>query len=1080
MADLRDVPPEPEPAETPPATASPAAEPAGIRWRQLRKLGAQLFPTTSPYGKPTAFAGSTHYLAVGTYSADVLVFDYNQTLLLQLSARDATSEMLGAVTSVGISDDETHLVVGFGLGAVVLWEIKKGGAKLLSLVLPSEHGATHGDGLNKYATNASHLKGVPVIRCGVLKLAGTKTTVSVDASGVVIRHKFKRILVEYSTRSVRVLGDPARGRSILDCALAGNILALQTQDLLLVVALGASSVDNLCSVVLKIPRSRDSAASYGRIQHGCVALYPQAGLPLLLYSWNSDLKLLDLNSQSALAAYTHNPGVEHLAFLTRELAIVASGRQIHVLSFSENPGISDDGIVVSSGSPPIVQLQIHFHSIFILGSYDFQVGQLANWADQLLNLLNAGEPAKAIKLALNFYYTEGDLSIVGLPADRQAVISQALPDLVLTALRFSIQFDPEHLGELMPQALRAVVLINPELLDAIAELVEESESLHLFYTELATLVRDGLVHWLPPNVFRQLVITNPDSELFYKLDLSTLDLDLAFKLCKVYENALADVKIYLETCALHDYLSPLAGPRVFEYLKLVLTSRIYPTEEELQDADTAKRVLYTALFLQEHPLYADLMAKDEQQFFDMLTTAFEDSWLNENSEINRQIILSFLLVHVSLDSFYFCAFIAQNYSKYPQFLAASQSVTQKVLTTLCTSTADRDTAQLSILSLLSTYKPRDPAKLIAELREARYTTVLKHVLSRANKYAELAQIELDLQEPSLWETLGMMLVKNRAATHLFLQTHFDALLRFDSARLGKFVAQHAFDDLWVPNLEFMRSAFAELRESGGVLPPPAVRADFVNLLARESGPELISVLEHCFVGSRDVELPLVVDTLLETQHVDALTILLSRQGRHAEAMIYVRNHIRETDLSPADLNHYVELGANICREAGSTELWEQLLETLAARGLQDHVKYVTNTIAESSSSALPAIVRRMLDAKQDVGAVVRQGYVVLARKLAMWQSFWEIAERENLHELLDLIKAKKEGWIVSIDSECEVCGHKIVGLGIDAQQVYQDWEAAMKGDKTGDGLLLFRCMHAYHYGCLKRMAPVGLCIVCYP
>ena len=82
------------------------------------------------------------------------------------------------------------------------------------------------------------------------------------------------------------------------------------------------------------------------------------------------------------------------------------------------------------------------------------------------------------------------------------------------------------------------------------------------------------------------------------------------------------------------------------------------------------------------------------------------------------------------------------------------------------------------------------------------------------------------------------------------------------------------------------------------------------------------------------------------------------------------------------------------------------------------------------------------------------------------------------------IRKRREGWAIK-SYECEVCGKKIWGIGIE-NKIFDIWEKNRSLDGkmseiSDSGILVYSCGHGFHETCLKNMgqhAESYHCLLC--
>ncbi|TEB37657.1 lateendosome to vacuole transport-family protein [Coprinellus micaceus] len=201
--------------------------------------------------------------------------------------------------------------------------------------------------------------------------------------------------------------------------------------------------------------------------------------------------------------------------------------------------------------------------------------------------------------------------------------------------------------------------------------------------------------------------------------------------------------------------------KIYPYLSNVLSGLSYPSEQPLPDEEAfeAKKALYTFLFFGRssvwppgdggklvltadeeggleptYPYARQLLRFDAEAFLHSLDIAFEDAYMNDESQsVNRLIIVRILLEIIagghmeSEDVTLVNIFIARNVPKYPQFLQIAPTVLHNILTGLAEDPdfRTREDRQLAAEYLLSVYNPHDIGTVTALFEEAGFYRILR-------------------------------------------------------------------------------------------------------------------------------------------------------------------------------------------------------------------------------------------------------------------------------------------------------------------------------------------------------------------
>lgn len=302
---------------------------------------------------------------------------------------------------------------------------------------------------------------------------------------------------------------------------------------------------------------------------------------------------------------------------------------------------------------------------------------------------------------------------------------------------------------------------------------------------------------------------HPDlaERVIWHIDPACLDINQAIVLCQTYY--LYDALIYVYTRAMRDYVSPVVelldlirrvqqhrksrvepqgnldipdaalepivmnAYKIYPYLANILTGLTYPSEEplDLDEGFQAKKDVYTFLFFGHSSVwpvgeggrlvltadeeggveptypYARLLLRfDAESFLHSLDIAFEDAYLNDESQgVSRLVIVKILLDILSssclspLDVTFVHIFIARNVPKYPQFIQIAPSALHGILIGLADQSdpSTREDRQLAAEYLLSAYTPHDSDHILRLFEDAGFYRILRSWHHQERQWAPL-------------------------------------------------------------------------------------------------------------------------------------------------------------------------------------------------------------------------------------------------------------------------------------------------------------------------------------------------------
>ena len=543
-------------------------------------------------------------------------------------------------------------------------------------------------------------------------------------------------------------------------------------------------------------------------------------------------------------------------------------------------------------------------------------------------------------------------------------------------------------------------------------------------------------------------------------------------------------------------------------------------------------------------------------------------------------------------------FVARNYPKYSQFIILPGTTLLRVLEELCycKDEALKEECELAIHSLLSKYKPPDLDNLVSILYEVKYYSILQYVFRGEKRYAKLLAVSFDLYNScqtleegsklfdvlieSLNNTRSIDRSKERVAIDNLIVEHFTNLAELDCERFVSTVSRYSphlhdhifkLEDRKDLQYQYLRVLFDLVRANGTQrLPSLRARHLYISLLAeRMAGDAIRSLLNTILTGPNDVDLPSVVDALIGARCIDSLIVLLSRQGRVSEAMIYLLDHMLSLDEEYSNasdsleeledsMKRYTSIGVDLCHaveKAGTKievsgefhhsaeQIWIRLIDTLvdiskpSDSGKDDRIerrKLFKRQLLRMTLSALLDSSGHSVSSIQHDATIVRIFRSILTPESSKMRTIGsvrpllndlfsayryqhtmlsvteQLLDTDSYMSLLELVSERLKGWKVSRTGECEGCGRKVVGVGVDAEWLYKEWEEGRKrelgktltpkpAEKTkgkgrmsvanGNGvarteedgaLVVFKCGHTYHLGCLRRLGSMDKleCIIC--
>ncbi|KAG0687568.1 Vacuolar protein sorting-associated protein 8 [Pichia californica] len=661
---------------------------ATIQWMKLPQISEQVFTSTSKqeHGEATLITVSKEYIAIATSKCNILLFNYKQILLLNVKTSNVVPST--KITSMSLSIDSTYLVVGYSTGFINLWDLRKADP-IISLKPITIHELE----FNGNHHHIAHLEGSSIRR---ISFIGSRHTgfISSDESGMMIYHNGGRSLIGYSCRSKIIFGEYNLNsivtkqkdytNTILDFHLLPigshhsitdemSLVAIITPHAMVVLSLQPEIKTQIKSVKPKIFDQNLGMS-------GCVSWYPsitgkngkQENFPILAYAWSNIVNIIEIQpeylinnigeknikinvvrkrrvkanesiitlrwiSNRVLVGLTRS---QKLIFydcktliVLKEVDMIAK-QMVHISSFTGN----NIGLVEKDFSNSFCTLK---SNIFIFQHQNIVIGNLSNWADVLLDLLNKGRYIEALDEAKRQYQGGDDLSLIGLPDDnnsRHDLMKDYLIQIFKSSLKYIFTENSTSDNTVEDFKKTTFLFIQTclnikapfEMYDLIYEKLLENNAGNIFFEVLENFIFSSEIVTLSPEILRAMVIyyikeedTNTLEHMICLLDIQQLDIDLTVTLCKQYH--LNEALTYIWTTLLHDYFTPLieAVQRikrineekehlseyeiierkadisyVYPYISYTLTGRQYPTDKlfPYEYSTSAKLNIYYFLF----------------------------------------------------------------------------------------------------------------------------------------------------------------------------------------------------------------------------------------------------------------------------------------------------------------------------------------------------------------------------------------------------------------------------------------------------------------------------------------------------
>lgn len=827
-------------------------------------------------------------------------------------------------------------------------------------------------------------------------------------------------------------------------------------------------------------------------------------------------------------------------------------------------------------------------TLIILSENGVYFGSLPSWADVLAHLLTQNEYRTALAVALQYFLTEEDseIAVTGLPSRKGARQSLVRPYMIRILNELGRLFEedkqPSDQNDMLLLCIHTIGQLQSfgngdddysAILDVFYSGRQDDA---LFFNIIIRSCLSGQILYLPPLIFKSLVeyavlVGEGDTltEIICDLDVQSLDIDLTLRLCETH--GLRECSNYIWSFVLKDYAYPIREaiidlksgklqhiPAAYTYMSFIFTGRQYPTDRQIDYdavADVQQNVAELLFRINELPdlptdegVFPYLSAFLRFDSFEMLSCLhqfYESSFLNEEraSHLSRQYIIDCLLdVYNSCefsaeDSTNLAIFIARNYSKYSQFIRLSESVLEEVVNNLCNFPAASLAAdcELALQSLLPHYESLNETKLMAQLKSAKFYSVLIGVYRAKGEFAQAlnawsdswkTSLE-DMGQGTLFHNLEVAYAKStttsaRMDVKEVVRRHFADFARIDSEGLVR------LNSKFEPSLHcesnqltgkgaflYLKALFSSRWSSLDIPEIDRLLMRYTSLLCEWEPGSVVKWIKENSAIRGDEETRAVL-----RQHDQAVgaAILLQREHKNAEAAMELveaisalikRKEAGEADDEAKQRTEQLELLAEICNQEPA--LWLTTIELFnmlsrevdentdnnAGKVLRECVLFCFKQVSDRSvgtgeDSLTMRVLHRMIGDDGTVMAqfrsVVGDVFIAYSYEGVMLQMMVRIVNSDIQEQVVTLRTHNLAGWPVNTQP-CTSCGKALCGPGValanyDAFQLRQ-YEALWGGHETqetfgGNAVVLFNCAHGYHLGCLLELGwkTGDLCVLC--
>lgn len=1165
-----------------------------VSWTSLQ----QIYPNLSLYGGPTVIFPVQLFYVIGTAKGSVIIF--TKTQFVQSVLSPSIKDFRSKVTSIDINQDGTHICAGYESGDIFIWDLNSDA--------DNESNSNQKEAVLHIASHKGHMFN------GISFIPGKHTNiVASDSTGHIVIHKGNRNhlwqLVPSSKEIMRLnpMTNPllmTRIRNNGENYEAEHLMAVLSSRSFAIISLSAPMM--YTSRLVELPSKNSSAFGY--------IAWNSFNMNQVAFSVDNLLSLIDLENLQFQWSYEAPEPICKIDWLTDRIMtiLLVSNRLLFI--DTNAPNNEEDNAVLTSIDLLVSDIIVpnsenHFAAIgskiVVLTNYCLKVGKLNSWSDIVLYHIHQGNYINALgTLGFCLQKTTSD-SIIGLLRlekeydKRMEQIEPSFNNLTLATVQYLLKqsnIDYEKVMETASLVFDLGMIFSKEKMYGLLEQVGEALMIKHndeFQEVLYEKIVNGTVTYLSPILFKAVMEYTVSSgmerrleTILLSLDISTLDIDYAMRICKEFQ--LYPAIFYLWNTILDDYQRPLAdiilffagkseecviidenvkSAMLFDYLESTITGRIFPTEKRLVSAEElkVKNEYYNLLFsgsttefpvgsgsklltkatATEEPVfpYASLLLdKDAGGFLKVLDVSFEDAVFNESPDRTFQFTRQYLidaLLDILRDSVQdsvkvqISIFICKNLPKYSQFIRLTNTVIKSLIDIIYSNKIKEleEPSEQCLEALLSFYTPTDVNLLIEKFSQSSFYHVKLLLYKKAARYADYLSLFLsdtnnNMSQDSLLSCLKLCQRAsesspvihhqlNEVICHNFekIVTSFqdmDVLVSiiecFDSSLQSNILS--VSDKKLV--LQYLRCLFCKDYHLSGPFLKEA-RIKYLSLLYENNDEENITTWIET-VDLKNVDIDSVVHIINNYNDSKTLVKLFIRLQRYKSAINEINSRINALlkDKNLEGINEFLDLGIVVSQSSdNATEEWVALLSNLVSQypSLTDEQKSMCDRSLQKlfiklsdrkdenttnyNDNYFGAIIMQIFEDKslilnkiQDIKTVLLNIFTAYSVEETTKLLILQIINQSASLDVSTYIRKRREGWAIK-SYECEVCGKKIWGIGIE-NKIFDIWEKnrTLDGKKSeiGDsGILVYSCGHGFHETCLKNMgqhAESYHCLLC--
>ncbi|CDO93374.1 unnamed protein product [Kluyveromyces dobzhanskii CBS 2104] len=557
---------------------------------------------------------------------------------------------------------------------------------------------------------------------------------------------------------------------------------------------------------------------------------------------------------------------------------------------------------------------------------------------------------------------------------------------------------------------------------------------------------------------------------------------------------------------------------------------IFSGSSKIWPKGTDQKLLTCGLSTEEpaFPYASLLISSDPKKFLRILDVSFEEVLFNESPQnefhFTRQYLIDVLLdiqdnIQNDQAKLLIALFVCRNLPKYSQFIRLTNTVIEAEIDIILNSDSNelQQTAEDCLEGLLSVYSPDTINSLIEKLSTKSFYRLRLHLYQKAGRYADYLSYMLNYDCSKIEGdhiVSGLALCERATKTSPLERNEICEIL---SQNFTKIVQLCRGQESLVSIIDSFDNC---LHERLFEVSAPTLLLEYLKILLsgnyqlsssfqKYARPKVLSLLYETedlagvtrWIGTIDVN-NIEVETILQVlkEHRDSRNLiqLLVRVQNFSFAIEEINLKINELirNENVDDLDEFLRLGISVSQKTGdSNENWVKLIsnlisqysvltdsqKTLCDRSLQKVFIELSdrnpNDTENPEESFFWATLMEIFENKslilskiKDIKIVLKNIFTAYSIEETIKLLVLQVVNQSASLDITTYVNKRKEGWPIQ-SHDCDVCGKKIWGIGID-NSIFDRWESVRHNEKLEDkktDVIVFTCGHSFHGSCLKNM-----------